>query len=214
MKTKGLVKKETPEPWVWGVEQNANYCYRSTPNSRLCRPYTAFWAPYRYSRKRVRGCPLSDTKEHRRVIKWTITGKFDNYLYDHKFVVKTNNNFLTYVLITAKLDATGHGWLAELSTYDFSIDYRAGKQNIDADRLSRLPNQTIVSLTWIRKIAKLKYSFVIDCTPFGVVETIHESVQNADEFVCSFSINKRVVGPLDDNSIEDRVLNSIDIQRE
>ena len=44
---------------------------------------------------------------------------------------------MTYVLTTAKLDATGHRWLAELSLYDFSIKYRPGLKNGDADGLSR-----------------------------------------------------------------------------
>ncbi|XP_037831365.1 uncharacterized protein LOC119616983 isoform X4 [Kryptolebias marmoratus] len=37
----------------------------------------------------------------------------------------------------SKLDATGHRWLAALSTYSFKLQYRAGKQNFDADALSR-----------------------------------------------------------------------------
>ena len=48
---------------------------------------------------------------------------------------------MTYVLTTAKLDATGHRWLAALSSYDFSLVYRSGKKNADADALSRLPSQ-------------------------------------------------------------------------
>jgi hypothetical protein len=38
---------------------------------------------------------------------------------------------------TTKLDATGHRWLADLATYDFNIKYRPGKNNADADGLSR-----------------------------------------------------------------------------
>jgi hypothetical protein len=48
----------------------------------------------------------------------------------------TDNNPLTYVLTTAKLDATGHKWLADLATYNFNIKYRPGKNNADADGLS------------------------------------------------------------------------------
>jgi hypothetical protein len=40
---------------------------------------------------------------------------------------------------TAKLDATGHRSLAALSTFNFDIKYRPGKNNADADALSRLP---------------------------------------------------------------------------
>ena len=73
-------------------------------------------------------------------LKWAVTTKLHDYLYGVKFEVHTDNNPLTYVLTTAKLDAAGHRWLAELSTYDFSLKYRPGKQNIDADALSRRPH--------------------------------------------------------------------------
>ena len=48
----------------------------------------------------------------------------------------TDNNPLTYVLTTAKLDATGHRWVAALSSYTFSIIYKPGKGHKDADALS------------------------------------------------------------------------------
>ena len=51
----------------------------------------------------------------------------------------TDNNPLTYVLTTAKLDATGQRWIANLTNYNFKIHYRSGKTNIDADALSRIP---------------------------------------------------------------------------
>lgn len=70
-------------------------------------------------------------------LKWAIVDKFHDYLYGAKFTVRTDNNPLTYVLTTAKLNATGHRWLAALATYDFDIKYRPGRANIDADMLSR-----------------------------------------------------------------------------
>ena len=39
-------------------------------------------------------------------LKWAITDKFHEYLYGSQFQVYTDNNPLTYVLTTAKLDAT------------------------------------------------------------------------------------------------------------
>ena len=74
-------------------------------------------------------------------LKWAVTEKFHDYLYGNGFKVVTDNNPLTYVLTTAKLDATGHRWLAALSAYNFVLEYRSGKQNGDADGLSRRPHQ-------------------------------------------------------------------------
>ena len=48
-------------------------------------------------------------------LKWAVVDKLSDYLYGAKFEVRTDNNPLTYILTTAKLDATGHRWLAALS---------------------------------------------------------------------------------------------------
>ena len=72
-------------------------------------------------------------------LKWAITEKYKDYLLGHRFIVFTDNNPLTYVLTSAKLDATSQRWVAALSSYDFDIKYRNRKSNVDADCLSRLP---------------------------------------------------------------------------
>ena len=43
-------------------------------------------------------------------LKWAVMDKFHDYLYGNTFNVVTDNNPLTYVLTSAKLDATGHRW--------------------------------------------------------------------------------------------------------
>ena len=78
-----------------------------------------------------------------RALKWAVTEKFHDYLHGTEFEVVTDNNPLTYVFTTAKLDATGQRWLAELSNYNCSISYRSGKQ--DADGLSRMYDTDTVS---------------------------------------------------------------------
>lgn len=73
-------------------------------------------------------------------MKWAICERFREYLYyAPSFTVYTDNNPLTYVLTTAKLNATTHRWIAELADFNFSIKYRPGKANGDADGLSRMP---------------------------------------------------------------------------
>jgi hypothetical protein len=49
-------------------------------------------------------------------LKWAVTEKYHDYLYGNTLTVLTDNNPLTYVLISAKLDATGHRWIAALAS--------------------------------------------------------------------------------------------------
>lgn len=69
-------------------------------------------------------------------LKWAVTEKFHDYLYGNTFIVRTDNNPLTYITTTAKLDATGHRWLSPLSNYNFDIEYRPGKKNADERSLT------------------------------------------------------------------------------
>ena len=62
-------------------------------------------------------------------LKWAVTQKFRDYLYGNKCLVVTDHNPLTNVLTTAKLDATGHNWLAAIGTFDLVIKYCPGKDN-------------------------------------------------------------------------------------
>ena len=80
-----------------------------------------------------------------------IFDKFRNYFdYASSFTVYIDNNTLTYVLTTAKLNATGYRWVAELADFKFNIRYRPGQSNGDADALARLPAEFV--------------SYMADCT--------------------------------------------------
>ena len=72
-------------------------------------------------------------------LKWSVTERFHEYLYGGEFEVYMDNNLLTYILTTTKLDATGQRWVASLAKYNFKIFYRSGKLNVEADALSRIP---------------------------------------------------------------------------
>ena len=73
-------------------------------------------------------------------LKWAICDHFRDYLYyAPSFTVYTDNNPLTYVLSSAKLNATGLRWIGELADFNFNIRYRPGRMNVDADTLSRMP---------------------------------------------------------------------------
>ena len=71
-------------------------------------------------------------------LKWAVTEHFKEYLLYQPFLVKTDNNPLTYVMCTPNLDATGHHWVSALAKYDFWLEYQKGRDNAVADALSRL----------------------------------------------------------------------------
>ena len=50
-----------------------------------------------------------------------VVKKFHEYLYGLTFEVHMDNNPLTYVLTTAKLDAASHRWVTSLANYNFRL---------------------------------------------------------------------------------------------
>ena len=76
-------------------------------------------------------------------LKWVVTEQFHKYLSPYgknrnEFVVRTDNNPLTYIFSSANLDAAGQCWVAHLTSYNFSLEYQKGKDNTVADFLSRM----------------------------------------------------------------------------
>ena len=110
-------------------------------------------------------------------MKWAITVKFRHYLYGKPLTVFTDHNPLAYVNSTAKLDAVGHRWLADLSDFQFEIFYKPGKLNRDADGLSRRPNpeleQAECTQTISHEVFKELCSIVTNVEEFaGVAESV------------------------------------------
>ena len=75
-------------------------------------------------------------------MKWSIE-HFQTYLLGHHFKVRTDNNPLTYFLISPNMDATKQRWINELVKYDFSLKYQKGKSNTVADALSRISKECL-----------------------------------------------------------------------
>ena len=74
---------------------------------------------------------------------WAVTEQFHEYLSPYgknrnEFVVRMDNNPLTYIFSSTNLDAAGQRWVAQLASYNFSLEYQKGKDNTVADFLSRL----------------------------------------------------------------------------
>ena len=76
-------------------------------------------------------------------LKWAVTEQFREYLQYQPFTMRTDNNPLTYILMTPNLDALGHRWVAALAGYNMRLEYLKGSDNKIADTLSCLPPEKL-----------------------------------------------------------------------
>ena len=59
-------------------------------------------------------------------LKWAVMEHFKEYLLYQTFLVKTDNNPLTYIMTSPNLDATGHQWVDALVKFNFQLEYQKG----------------------------------------------------------------------------------------
>ena len=105
---------------------------------------------------------------------WAVTKHFHHYLYGAPtFIVTTDHNPLTYVQTSAKMDAVGHRWMAELGTYNFTVVYKPGRLNNDADALSRCPSEVHCSTV---QALLTQGHFGVDCLAIHVDKTGDEAL--------------------------------------
>lgn len=116
-------------------------------------------------------------------MKWAICERFREYLYyAPSFVVYTDNNPLTYVLSSAKLNATMHRWVAELADFEFTIKYRPGRSNGDADGLSRMPlDMDQYMLTCSREVEPDVIA--------TITQAVHTKFQKHEPWMCPVTIS-------------------------
>ena len=68
------------------------------------------------------------------------TKQFRHYLLGRKFKIVTDNCPLKW-LSAQKMEGRLSRWALALQEFDFSIEYRSGSENLNADTLSRRPDQ-------------------------------------------------------------------------
>ena len=71
-------------------------------------------------------------------LQWAVMEHFKEYLLYQPFLVKTDNNPLTYIMTTPNLDTTGHQWVGALVKFNFQLEYQKGQDNTVADMLSQI----------------------------------------------------------------------------
>ena len=128
-------------------------------------------------------------------LKWAITEQFHKYLYGNTFDVYTDNNPLTYVLMTAILDAMGHRWIAGLANYNFNLHYWSGKSNMEADALSRIdwgkanktfPADSIQAIVTATLTGQGNdYIDTVPCNP-QAIRSFASSIHDNAQVVCKF----------------------------
>ena len=77
---------------------------------------------------------------------------YNEYLYGSQYDWYTDNSPLIYLLSTAKLDATGHRWVAGLGNNNFIIHYWSGKSNVEADTLSRIQWNKVITSEAVQEV--------------------------------------------------------------
>ena len=73
---------------------------------------------------------------------------FAHYLYGTRFTVLTDHKALVSLLHSKVLNRRLHGWVLQLLEFDFTIEYRPGVENCDADALSRQAWDSRVGDPW------------------------------------------------------------------
>ena len=113
--------------------------------------------------------------------------KFHEYLYGSKpFEIYTDNNPLTYVLTSAKLDACGQRWVAKLANYNFTIRYRCGQSNVEADALSRI--------SWPKVLSNHKDIDVdLECMDTHVVNAVLTGSKSKSSLIESISCSSKII---------------------
>ena len=122
-------------------------------------------------------------------LKWAVCEKFHEYLYgSNTFEVYTDKNPLTYVLTSAKRDACGQRWVAKLANYNFTIKYKCGLSNVEADALSRI--------SWPEVLADNEDLDVdLDCMDTHVVNAILTGSGSKSSLIESVSCSSKIIPP-------------------
>ena len=121
-------------------------------------------------------------------LKWAVTEQFHEYLSPYgknrnEFVVRTDNNPLTYIFSSANLDAAGQCWVVHLTSYNFSLEYQKGRDNTVANFLSWmnecLPKEEVQE--YLNKIPYPGVKAVLDNAITPIEERAEQGVQPSSD---------------------------------
>ena len=107
------------------------------------------------------------------MLKWSIMEHFKEYLAYLPFMVQTDNNLLTYILMMPNLDAIGHWWVSTLASFQFKLEYQKGADNGTADALSWVP----ISHSW-KTVQSLLEVAIVGVANWGEVRASEELLED------------------------------------
>ena len=87
---------------------------------------------------------------------------FHSYLYGQKFRVRTDHGALTWLMKFKNPEGQIARWIEILSTYDMTIEHRAGRLHSNADALSRRPCLVAECSCCPKKEIRLDFNYVED----------------------------------------------------
>ncbi|PNX96484.1 Ty3/gypsy retrotransposon protein [Trifolium pratense] len=100
--------------------------------------------------------------------------KFRHYLLGHKFIIRTDQKSLRNLMEQALQTPDQQEWLHRFLGYDFSIEYKPGKENVAADALSR-----VMTMAWsepqYKLLHQIRAALKQDSTLLGIMQ---KCVQN------------------------------------
>ena len=116
-------------------------------------------------------------------LKWVVTEQFHEYLLPYgknrnEFIVCTDNNPLTYIFSSANLDAAGQHWVARLASYNFSLEYQKGKDNLSRMN-ERLPEEEVQE--YLNKIQYPGVKAVLDNAITPIKEHAEQGVRPSSD---------------------------------
>ncbi|KAD2394245.1 hypothetical protein E3N88_41222 [Mikania micrantha] len=68
------------------------------------------------------------------------------YLIPHHFIIRTDQQSLKHLMTQKVTTPLQHKWLAKLMGYDYTIEYKKGRENVAADALSRVQGATLFTM--------------------------------------------------------------------
>ena len=142
---------------------------------RCCTPtevgrWAVSYHPVAFASRELRGeLKYHSSKLEFLALKWAVTEQFREYLQYQPFTICTDNNLLTYILMTPNLESLGHHWVGALASYNMKLEYLKGSDNKVPVALSQVSTQKLDEET----MAELLNCTRIGSTPQAEMANIH-----------------------------------------